>query len=1208
MRKLALFLLILALPLSAGCIKQPLGSPTPAPSTEPPISPTPESTSLKVLGQIGGPTKAVALAGNYACVGVGLHLVILDISNSAAPLEVGATEPFGYDVEDISVTGNTAYVAAGGAGLYIVDISKPTKPVIIGHYDTPGYAEGVSVAGKNAYVADGPDGLRVIDISNSSHPNEVTSIYDDIYAFDVAIDANFAYIAGAGSGLLVADISDPVKPREISSIDTPGYAYAVSISGKIAFVADGWGGLNSVDISNPSQPKELSGIKTHGWAFDVVIYKTKAFIADGAEGLTVIDVSSPAVPKELGNFQLDENVAKPSLVTAIYVQDGEVFVIDYAQGLRIIDFSNQDNPVQVSAYCPMGFADDVSVLGNYAYVAAGQYGLRVIDISDASHPIEVGTFDTQSYALSIKAVGSLAYVGTETGLRIIDISNPSHPQLLSTYFPKNYGKKGGDHFQDIDIQDGIAYIAVETGMFIMDVTDPRQPVYLSFLDFYGQPGQGGVFGLYSKDNLTFLADEKGGLQIVDVSNKEAPLIISSYNVPYLWVVNVLVHDDSAYVTDNGRLLEIDLRDKTNPVLKNSWNLSANGKDIIWADNSVYVASGVAGITKVNVQSKQLKPSITRLPGDALGLDSHNQLICVADGDGGLFILKDSTLSGDINTALNPSLKTDSTFGQSIKLKASTPTDAADASENSLSVTGANLVVTSQADSGKGSLRSLLVQAHRGDTITFDTSVFPPANPATISPIEGLPSITQGNITIDASNAGVILDGSKCNYSGLEINSDYNIVRGLQIINFPINGISVNGGHNVIGGDRSHGDGPVGEGNLISGNAQGSFANIHVIGQAAVYNRIIGNLIGTDITGTRVIGNLSLTGAGIFIGSPARYNTVGGPISADRNIITGNGNSMVTLEGTTSKNIIIGNYIGTDLSGKTAIGNAFSCVTIEDGAHDNQVRQNVINGGGSFAFYIGDWGTWCNEVEGNLIGTGADGVSGLSQSLSSGFGVSASFVKIGGTQAGERNIISGMGGKGIRVTRDQTNDIYILGNYIGTDITGAKSIENPTGGIWFSDGTHHSFVGGATAGERNLISGNNDKGVGILIDGMGNDFNFITGNYIGTDVSGNTPLIGQGAGIGINAGDNNFIQYNLIAYNGKGGISINSGNANCIHHNNLRNNGKSSDSGNQNQWDDGRQGNCWDDYNGKDANGDGIGDKPYLIMPSGIDKYPVMNPS
>ena len=41
------------------------------------------------------------------------------------------------------------------------------------------------------------------------------------------------------------------------------------------------------------------------------------------------------------------------------------------------------------------------------------------------------------------------------------------------------------------------------------------------------------------------------------------------------------------------------------------------------------------------------------------------------------------------------------------------------------------------------------------------------------------------------------------------------------------------------------------------------------------------------------------------------------------------------------------------------------------------------------------------------------------------------------------------------------------------------------------------------------------------------------------------------------------------------------------------------------WDNGREGNFWSDYNGTDTNGDGIGDTPYVIDVLNQDRYPLM---
>ncbi|MGB3716200.1 MAG: hypothetical protein WA996_17405 [Candidatus Promineifilaceae bacterium] len=187
-----------------------------------------------------------------------------------------------------------------------------------------------------------------------------------------------------------------------------------------------------------------------------------------------------------------------------------------------------------------------------------------------------------------------------------------------------------------------------------------------------------------------------------------------------------------------------------------------------------------------------------------------------------------------------------------------------------------IVVTSTADSGPGSLRQALLNAQSGDTITFDPAVFPPTAPVIISITGELPHISQGNLTIDASNAGVILDGSNVPgewVGGLQIvKSDGNIIRGIHVTNFSGTGIAISGDakYNLIGGDRSAGIGPYGQGNLTSHNEAGiGLWSDGTIG--ASLNTVRGNLVGSDAAGIDDLGN---RGTGIMVFEGANNNIFG----------------------------------------------------------------------------------------------------------------------------------------------------------------------------------------------------------------------------------------------------------------------------------------------------------------------------------------------
>jgi hypothetical protein len=221
------------------------------------------------------------------------------------------------------------------------------------------------------------------------------------------------------------------------------------------------------------------------------------------------------------------------------------------------------------------------------------------------------------------------------------------------------------------------------------------------------------------------------------------------------------------------------------------------------------------------------------------------------------------------------------------LTSATPDQEASGTTHVFDGSRATLVVSSTADSGPDTLRQALLDAQSGDTITFDPTIFPPGAPVTIFVTGELPHIHQGNLTIDASNAGVVLDGSDLSgdwVPGLEIASDGNTIQGLQVSAFSGTGIVLSGGakHNTIGGDRSIGAGPFGQGNTSIRNDIG----IGIWSDGTSFNIILGNLVGTDEANADGIGN---HGHGIMILENASDNAIG-----PDNIIAYNGGDGINV--------------------------------------------------------------------------------------------------------------------------------------------------------------------------------------------------------------------------------------------------------------------------------------------------------------------------
>ena len=428
-----------------------------------------------------------------------------------------------------------------------------------------------------------------------------------------------------------------------------------------------------------------------------------------------------------------------------------------------------------------------------------------------------------------------------------------------------------------------------------------------------------------------------------------------------------------------------------------------------------------------------------------------------------------------------------------------------------------------------------------DTITFDPAVFPPPpmGPAGIHLDSTLPPLYRGNDVVDGSSAGVVLDGLYRWFDCLQITSNGNSVRGLQIHDCDC-GVRIWDGaqNNTVGGTTAAAR------NVLTGSNSG--VCIHDPGTSG--NVVKGNYIGTDPSGSYAIGN----GQGVAIWGGAHNNTIGGSSSDERNLISGNNWSGVDIsQGDTDGNVVKGNYIGTDASAVQPDGHPIpngQGVAISQGAQGNVVggstagERNVISGNNWSAVWIGNNGTSGNNVKGNYIGTDANGTGGLGNN---GGGVNiccgAQNNTIGGATTGERNVISSNNGSAVWIGDNGTNGNAVKGNYIGTDASGMAWLGNNGGGVNIGNGAQNNTVGGSTAGEGNVISANHADG--ISIGDAGTKSNVVIGNYIGTDASG-TASMGNDRGVWIgNAAQNNVIggstpgERNVISSNNSEGVLI-----------------------------------------------------------------------
>ncbi|HWP45948.1 MAG TPA: FG-GAP-like repeat-containing protein [Candidatus Limnocylindrales bacterium] len=409
------------------------------------------------------------------------------------------------------------------------------------------------------------------------------------------------------------------------------------------------------------------------------------------------------------------------------------------------------------------------------------------------------------------------------------------------------------------------------------------------------------------------------------------------------------------------------------------------------------------------------------------------------------------------------------------------------------------IVNSTLDPGNGvcdATECTLREAINTANATAGTDVIlfnlPGAGPYTIQLISALPDIADPIWIDGTSQPGftgtplIELNGSSAGIgaNGLKITAGNSIVKGLIINRFAGNGILIT----------------TGGGNLIQGN-----------------------FIGTDVSGTTALGN---GGTGIFI-NLASNNLIGGTTPGSGNVISGNGSAGIQIfGGSATGNRIQGNFVGTNFNGTVALGNAFDGIFLVN-APGNTLggttpgARNIISGNKLNGIEILGTGATGNWVQGNFIGTQADGIGPLGNTL---YGVlintSASNNTIGGTAPGAGNIIAFNGSDGIFIDSGIGNALFLNSIFsnsgLGIDL-GLKGITSNDSGDGDSGAnnlqnfpllTSAVSSGGSTTVQGTLNSTPNTR---FRVEFYFSNTCDPSGNGEGTDILGVTTLTTDGSG-------------------------------------------------------------------------------------------------
>jgi hypothetical protein len=539
------------------------------------------------------------------------------------------------DSLNVHVVGQVAFVACRLAGLQAIDCRDPLNPVLIGQHPTLGLAQDVRVKGRYAYVASWDAGLEIFDVINPTNLVRVGQCPTPGLARTVRVAGNYAHVATRGGGISIVDIRNPAQPAVVGTAATSGLAEGLAVTGPHVYVAASQAGLEIFNTADPLAPVRIAQYDTPGNAESISLSGGHAYISDNHYGVNIVDVNNPQLPTPRGQFQTAGDAFQVQVVSnLIYI----------AEGIGKIEVASVSNFGPTTHHTTSLAGDSVrgmQIIGQHAFLADREAGFVVAELlglpPSAPGIIEFSPSVTnivgRELVLSVAGEGTppLSYTWFQNGAPLTNSATGLGGNVPHLRIPSLATTNAGNYSVVIANAQGSVTSSVAT----VTVTPYGTPIVRN-LDPLPAPASASVI----LGNIAYLADNSGGVQILDLGDLENLVNLGSYAAPGP-VFGACLHSNLLYLALGSEGVAIlNVGNPTQPVFVGAFDTPGTAYNLAVTNGRAFVADGEAGLRIFNVANPAAATALGFLAANDITRDVcvAGNFAYVADGSGGLRVI------------------------------------------------------------------------------------------------------------------------------------------------------------------------------------------------------------------------------------------------------------------------------------------------------------------------------------------------------------------------------------------------------------------------------------------------------------------------------------------------------------------------------------------------------------------------------------------